>query len=40
MDPDAHSGLVEWAIVATLAFVSLTSAALARLAWSHPHPAR
>ena len=35
-DPDYDSGSLEWAIVATLAIVSVGAAVLARLEWRRP----
>jgi hypothetical protein len=39
VDPDHHSGVAEWAIVAALACISLTLAVSARFAWRRLHPA-
>ena len=38
-DPDRHSGVAEWAVVAVLAVISIAMALLARVEWRRPLPA-
>jgi len=38
VDPDRHSGALEWAIVCTLLVISIAFAVAARMQWRRAHP--